>query len=64
MSVSSPCIRICRIDAESRLCIGCWRTLDEIAAWGGMTETQRLAVMASLAGRKARFGSGPSASPA
>ncbi|WP_017999439.1 DUF1289 domain-containing protein [Paracoccus sp. N5] len=64
MSVSSPCIRICRIDAESRLCIGCWRTLDEIAAWGGMTEAQRLAVMASLAARKARFGSGPSAPPA
>ncbi|MFC3570383.1 DUF1289 domain-containing protein [Paracoccus sp. TOH] len=64
MTVSTPCIKICRIDAESRLCTGCWRFLDEIAAWGGMTEAERLAVMASLPERKARFTSPPSASPA
>lgn len=53
--VSTPCIKICQIDPASRLCLGCWRTLDEIAAWGGMTEAERLAVMASLPDRKARF---------
>lgn len=58
---SSPCIRICQIDEASRLCIGCWRTLDEIAAWGGMTEAQRLAVMASLPERQARFTAPPPA---
>ncbi len=64
MSVSTPCIQICQIDADSRLCIGCWRTLDEIAGWAGMSEAQRLAVMASLPAREARFTAARSAPPA
>lgn len=44
----SPCIGVCKIDAASRLCTGCLRTLDEIAAWGGMSEAERRAVMADL----------------
>ncbi|WP_199258533.1 DUF1289 domain-containing protein [Paracoccus binzhouensis] len=64
MTVSTPCIKVCRIDADSRLCTGCWRSLDEIAAWGGMTEAERLAVMAGLPERRARLISPPSASPA
>lgn len=28
----SPCIQICQIDADHDICIGCFRTLDEIAA--------------------------------
>ena len=31
--VPSPCISVCRIDADSGCCEGCLRTLDEIAAW-------------------------------
>jgi len=33
--VPSPCISLCRMDASSGLCKGCWRTLDEICQWGG-----------------------------
>ena len=29
----SPCIKVCVIDPASGLCTGCWRSLDEIAAW-------------------------------
>ena len=32
-SVPSPCISVCRFDGDSGLCLGCYRTLDEIAAW-------------------------------
>jgi uncharacterized protein len=32
--VPSPCISVCRVDADSGWCEGCLRTLDEIAAWG------------------------------
>ena len=64
MSVSTPCINICQIDSESGLCLGCWRSLDEIAAWGGMTEPERLAVMASLDDRKAAVAARFTAPPA
>ena len=33
--VPSPCISLCRMDASSGLCIGCFRTLDEICHWSG-----------------------------
>jgi predicted Fe-S protein YdhL (DUF1289 family) len=36
------------IDPASKLCQGCGRTLREIAQWAGMSETERLAVMALL----------------
>ena len=33
--VPSPCISVCRMDAASGLCVGCFRTLDEICQWSG-----------------------------
>lgn len=47
--VSSPCVRLCVIDAASGLCEGCGRTLAEIAQWASLSESQRLAIMARLA---------------
>jgi len=41
------------MDACSGLCIGCGRTLDEIAAWAEMTPKERRAIMALLPARKA-----------
>lgn len=49
--VSTPCIQVCVIDPRSALCIGCGRTLEEIAAWGGLDEPSRLAIMAGLEAR-------------
>jgi predicted Fe-S protein YdhL (DUF1289 family) len=46
--VSTPCINICRMDEQNRFCIGCFRTLDELKRWSGMTEEERLAIMAQL----------------
>lgn len=36
------------MDAENRYCLGCARTLDEIARWGDMTDREREQVMANL----------------
>ena len=48
---SSPCTKLCILDAVTGLCEGCGRTRDEIALWGAMSETQRRAVMAGLGAR-------------
>ena len=42
--VPSPCISVCRMDAGSGLCQGCFRTLDEIVLWGGLGEHDKRAV--------------------
>ena len=52
--VPSPCINVCRIDETTRLCVGCLRTLDEIAAWSVLTDRERRDVWAHLAERAAR----------
>jgi hypothetical protein len=49
--VASPCIGICRLDPQGRFCLGCRRTIAEIAAWPGLSEAERLAIMRALAGR-------------
>ncbi|WP_163558221.1 DUF1289 domain-containing protein [Halomonas sp. NO4] len=47
---ASPCIHVCRIEETTGLCAGCRRTLEEIARWSNMSETERTAVWARLAG--------------
>lgn len=49
--VPSPCISICRMDAATGLCEGCFRTLDEIAEWGMMGDEDKRAVWLRIAGR-------------
>ncbi|MCE2986694.1 MAG: DUF1289 domain-containing protein, partial [Phenylobacterium sp.] len=47
----TPCIKICVVDGESGLCMGCYRRLNEVAGWSKMTPEARDAVMAELPSR-------------
>jgi predicted Fe-S protein YdhL (DUF1289 family) len=49
--VDSPCVKICVIHPEERLCVGCYRSIDEIATWSRMTPEERRAIMADLPSR-------------
>lgn len=55
MTIDSPCTKICTLDPASGLCLGCGRTLAEIARWAGLDDAQRAAVMRGLAGRLAEI---------
>ena len=44
----SPCISICRMHAATGLCEGCFRTTDEIAAWGNAGDDGRQAIWARI----------------
>ena len=50
-NVPSPCISVCRMDAQSGLCVGCGRTLDEIVRWTSTPEAGRRAVWARIGQR-------------
>ncbi|HMK80303.1 MAG TPA: DUF1289 domain-containing protein [Xanthobacteraceae bacterium] len=58
MSISSPCTKVCTLDARSGLCRGCGRTLDEIAQWAGLGEAERRRIMAELPQRLAAISAG------
>lgn len=49
--IRTPCILVCLIDADSGLCQGCRRTLDEIAQWAVLDDATRDKVMAELPSR-------------
>ena len=51
--IDSPCVKICTLDARSGLCLGCGRTVDEIARWIDMSEAERARIMAELPWRLA-----------
>jgi hypothetical protein len=50
--IESPCVKVCVVHPEARLCVGCLRTIDEIGAWSRMTPAARRAVMEELPARK------------
>jgi len=53
--IVTPCVRLCVVDGESGLCLGCQRTLGEVAAWSGLTDDERAAIMAELPERRSRI---------
>lgn len=52
--IETPCMKVCTMDAASGICIGCGRTLDEIACWASMSEEARKKVIHMLPGRLKR----------
>jgi predicted Fe-S protein YdhL (DUF1289 family) len=59
--VPSPCISVCRIEPGCGLCAGCFRTLDEIAAWSVLDAAGKRAVLAKLPARRAANAPAPAA---
>jgi len=53
--VTSPCVNICTLDPAGRYCVGCFRTLGEIAVWGSLDAADRRAVVAALPARRAKL---------
>ena len=53
--IATPCTKVCFVDDASGLCLGCFRTLDEIGGWAGYGDEERDRLMAELPARRARI---------
>jgi predicted Fe-S protein YdhL (DUF1289 family) len=53
---ASPCTKICTLDPARTYCLGCFRTLSEIATWSGLPPGAQRAVVAACAARRAASG--------
>ncbi|WP_312146321.1 DUF1289 domain-containing protein [Brevundimonas sp.] len=51
-AVATPCVMVCTVDGASGLCLGCFRTLPEIATWSRMSDEERATIMAELGERR------------
>ncbi len=50
--MTSPCVKVCQMDPQRGLCLGCRRSLEEIARWSSMSDAERQRVMDVLPSRK------------
>jgi len=53
--IKSPCIRVCAVDGRHGLCMGCGRSLKEIASWSRISADEREAIMQALPARMTLF---------
>ena len=52
-AVPSPCTSVCSLDPATGWCVGCLRTIDEIAAWGRLDDAGKGTVLMRLPSRRA-----------
>ena len=53
--VDSPCVKLCALHPAEGICVGCYRTGAEIAAWSKMTPQERRDLMETLPDRAGRL---------
>ena len=58
LKIPSPCIGVCTLDPADRTCIGCLRTVDEIARWPEMSPAERVQIVLQLRIRRHARGIG------
>ncbi|HEY8616280.1 DUF1289 domain-containing protein [Phenylobacterium sp.] len=54
-AIKTPCIKVCVVDGESGLCMGCYRQLHEVAGWARLPDDERERIMAELPSRRSRI---------
>ena len=59
MNIPSPCINVCRMSADTGLCEGCFRTLDEIARWSRQDDAEKRRILRAVAARRETLGADP-----
>jgi len=50
--VESPCVQVCVIHRESGLCMGCYRSINEITRWSNIPSDERRALISELPNRE------------
>lgn len=52
--VESPCVKICVVHPNARICIGCFRSVEEITEWSRYSPAERARIMDELPNRKSQ----------
>ena len=56
--IPSPCVGVCQINSSTKFCLGCWRTLKEVAHWSRYSNGEKENLMQELIERRDRLSSG------
>jgi len=52
--IQSPCIGVCTVDDSTGLCLGCYRTIDEIKGWWDMNPKDQKNLLIALEERQTK----------
>ena len=58
VDIPSPCISVCKIDSETLLCVGCFRTVEEIRQWRDSSLDSKKALLEQLHARRQKITGG------
>lgn len=53
--IKTPCVQLCFVDATAQICVGCFRTMEELGRWTLYSDAEREAIMQALPAREAAF---------
>lgn len=53
-AIESPCVRKCCLDDDD-ICLGCFRTLEQITGWTQFTDEQKRKVLQSCEQRRQKY---------
>ena len=51
IEIDSPCVKLCVLHSKERICVGCYRTAEEIKNWTKYSTAQRTEIRAELINR-------------
>ncbi len=54
-TVPSPCLSVCQMNEATGLCLGCFRTIEEIGCWGNADDSFKRDVWARIEARLGQF---------
>ena len=46
--MKSPCVKQCRLDPQTQICLGCGRTLHQLQIWGSLTLPEQIQIIDQL----------------
>ena len=50
--MKSPCINVCKLNSAQNICVGCYRSIGEIASWASLTDKEKQIVLVNAEKRK------------
>ena len=53
--VDSPCKNICTLDPDKKICLGCYRYIDEIENWQFLSDKDKVIIKKKILVRKETF---------
>ena len=51
-NIRSPCIGICQLDVSMNVCVGCFRTRQEVAMWSDVSDDEKKEILARAKSRR------------